>query len=544
MPAVSLKEYAAAIKRSGLLSADDVKQHYESFRASVSDSEKATNAELFASYLQSASLLTDWQNSNLLNGKYRGLVFGKFVMLRLLGVGGMGRVFLAQDQMLRRQVALKVLPKQSSENESVLQRFHREAQALARLDHPNIVRVHDVDSRDNTHYIVMEYVKGIDLRDLVQEQGPLSDETVADYARQVATGLSHAHANHLIHRDIKPANLLLDDKGTVKILDLGLALLQSDEDGSITADPTLAIGTADYIAPEQALNSHNIDQRTDIYSLGCTLYFLLTGQPPFATGTNSQRLLAHQVETAEPVNDVRSQKELPVANEALVAICARMMAKNPEARFHDCDELADALEAYVSTGQWTDSSTETEASELCLPEASLPTAAPQKPKKVVVKGRRNASAISKHKAKTANSSTSDTDSMGSSVTTSEQDAVRITRHDAPNNDGSKSGKKTRKRHSKSQPRSKSKSRKKKKPVALIAIVGCLLLAAVGMAAYVFSNRNNASSSATGTYYVVGDNTTYHCDDCRFVKGKSNVSVASSDQISSGHLQACGICKPD
>ena len=119
MPAVSLKEYAAAIKRSGLLSADDVKQHYESFRASVSDSEKATNAELFASYLQSASLLTDWQNSNLLNGKYRGLVFGKFVMLRLLGVGGMGRVFLAQDQMLRRQVALKVLPKQSSKNESL-----------------------------------------------------------------------------------------------------------------------------------------------------------------------------------------------------------------------------------------------------------------------------------------------------------------------------------------------------------------------------------------------------------------------------------------
>ncbi len=161
-------------------------------------------------------------------------------------------------------------------------RFQQEAKAIASLNHPNIVRAFDIDNENDTHYIVMEYVDGLDIQTLVKKNGPLSYDLVAEYTSQAAAGLQHAHDKGLIHRDIKPANLLVNREGVVKVLDLGLALFADDEQSSLTMEHNdKVLGTADYLAPEQAINSHKIDFRADIYSLGCTMYYMLTGRPPF-----------------------------------------------------------------------------------------------------------------------------------------------------------------------------------------------------------------------------------------------------------------------
>ncbi|MEL6109209.1 MAG: serine/threonine-protein kinase, partial [Planctomycetota bacterium] len=230
--------------------------------------------------------------------------------------------------------------------EASLERFHREARALAKLNHDNIVRVHDVDTREETHYIVMEFVEGADLSSLVRDRGPLPPVAAAEHIRQTAIGLEHAHSNGLIHRDIKPANLLLDTKGTIKILDLGLALLQSEEDESITADPARTIGTVDYVSPEQALNSREIDHRTDLYSLGCTLHFLLTGSAPFCVGTSAQRLMAHQKQNPPDIDDARMRAGLPPVAPWLKNICRKLMAKSPNDRHSSAAVLAEEIAHY------------------------------------------------------------------------------------------------------------------------------------------------------------------------------------------------------
>lgn len=345
MSELSLQQYVAFVEKSGLLSSEEVRTQFEAYRSAPSADSEAKSVEGFAKYLERSGLLTEWQNSNLLKGRHRGLMFGKFRVLHLLGIGGMGHVYLAEDQMLRRRVALKVLPHKRVSSATSRERFLREAQALARLNHDNIVRVFDVDVREDTHYIVMEFVEGTDLAKRVQTQGALSVEQACNYISQVAQGLEHAHRAKLIHRDIKPANLLVDQNEVVKISDLGLALLQLENLTSLTADPTKTIGTADYISPEQALNSRDIDARTDIYSLGCSLYFLLTGRPPFNEGSISQRLLAHQ--TAEPrdLNAVRSELGLSAISDGVEALCRRMMAKKPEERFASAGEVMQACQS-------------------------------------------------------------------------------------------------------------------------------------------------------------------------------------------------------
>jgi len=189
----------------------------------------------------------------------------------------------------------------------------------------------------------MEYVEGQDLQRMVREHGPLPYNLAVEYVRQAAEGLQHAHQAGLIHRDVKPANLLVDKNGTVKLLDLGLARFTDDERGSLTiAYDENVLGTADYLAPEQAVDSHRVDHRADIYSLGCTLYYLLTGHPPFSEGTLAQRIMKHQRE-APP--DIRADR--PDAPEDLVAICLKMMAKKPSGRFQTAGEVAQALRLWL-----------------------------------------------------------------------------------------------------------------------------------------------------------------------------------------------------
>jgi serine/threonine-protein kinase len=305
--------------------------------------EACDDPQKVAQHLTDAGLLTRWQCNKLLEGRSKGFTLGKYKLLDHLGTGGMSAVYLAEHINMQRRVAIKVLPQHRVKDSSYLGRFYREARAAAALDHPNIVHAYDVDNQGDTHYLVMEFVQGLDLQQMVKRQGALGYEAAADYIRQSAEGLAHAHRVGLIHRDVKPANLLVDAHGTVKVLDLGLARFADDSEASLTvAHDETVLGTADYLAPEQAINSHNVDTRADLYSLGCTLYFVLTGHPPFPDGTLPQRLMKHQTE--EPASIL---KDRPNAPPRLVEICQKMMAKSREKRYQTASEVSQALTEWL-----------------------------------------------------------------------------------------------------------------------------------------------------------------------------------------------------
>jgi serine/threonine-protein kinase len=257
----------------------------------------------------------------------------------------MSSVYLAEHLGMKHKRAIKVLPKSKLGNNSYLERFQREAKAIASLNHPNIVRAYDIDNDKDTHYMVMEYVDGADMQTLVRKHGPLPYLVAANYIAQSARGLQHAHDIGLIHRDVKPANLLVNRQGIVKVLDLGLALFEDDKnDASLTMEYNdKVLGTADYLAPEQAINSHNVDHKADMYGLGCTLYFLLTGHPPFPDGSIASRIIKHQ-NSMPP--DIR--KDRPDCPGELDGICVKMMQKDPKFRYGSCNQVADVLEAWIA----------------------------------------------------------------------------------------------------------------------------------------------------------------------------------------------------
>jgi predicted Ser/Thr protein kinase len=289
-------------------------------------------------------LLTAFQAEQLLAGRYKGffLLGGQYKVLRPLGRGGMGTVFLCEHRQLDRLVAVKVLPREQARDKVTLERFQREARAAAALDHPNIVRVHDVSPGPGPAFLVMEYAEGKDLQEVLDQRGPVPYRKAVGYALQAAAGLQHAHERGVVHRDIKPGNLLLDRHGVVKVLDMGLARFL-DKDDRLTQDFDTAgvLGTADYISPEQAIASSDVDGRTDIYSLGVTLYTLICGRTPFG-GSAAQKLIAHQVRKALPAHQVRS--EVP---EALSAVVSRMMAKELNRRYATAAEVIAALAPFV-----------------------------------------------------------------------------------------------------------------------------------------------------------------------------------------------------
>jgi serine/threonine protein kinase len=254
-------------------------------------------------------------------------------------------VYLAEHMSMRRRVAIKVLPISKADNPSALGRFYREARAAGGLDHPNLVKAHDIDEENGLHYLVMEYVDGSSLQEIIARVGPMSPERAAHYISQAALGLQAAHVGGLIHRDIKPANILLDRNGVIRVLDLGLARFYSDDEDQLTLkyDEKNVLGTADYVAPEQALNSHEVDIRADIYSLGATCYFLLSGQPPFPGGKAAQKLIWHQTRMPKPLCDVRA--DVPIE---LSAVVQKMLAKDPRQRQQTPAEVAEALAPWTA----------------------------------------------------------------------------------------------------------------------------------------------------------------------------------------------------
>jgi serine/threonine-protein kinase len=302
------------------------------------------NPKKLASFFVKDNLLTDWHVEKLLGGKYKGFFLGKYKLLGHIGTGGMSSVYLAEHIRMGDKRAIKVLPKSRVRDATYLARFQLEAKAIASLNHPNIVLAYDIDNEEDVHYIVMEFVDGLDLQQLVKRDGAIDPSKAAELIKQAARGLEHAHANGVIHRDVKPANLLIDKKGRVRLLDMGLALVSAGDDESLTvANNENVLGTADYLAPEQALNSHEVDHRADIYGLGCTLYFLLTGKPPFSDGTLAQRIAKHQTEMPTPIRQIRSD-----CPGELEGVCVKMIQKDPRYRYQSAGDVADALEKFVS----------------------------------------------------------------------------------------------------------------------------------------------------------------------------------------------------
>jgi len=343
MATLSVEGFIEYVEKSTLVDAPILQAALDEIKANHGG-ELPADADVLANLLIEKKLLTSWQVEKLMEKKYRAFFLGKYRILRLIGSGGMSFVYLAEHKLMHRQRAIKVLPRRRVKDSSYLARFHLEAQATSQLDHPNIVRCYDVDNEDDTHYIVMEYIEGKDLNTIVKQEGPLPLELAANYIAQSAEGLAHAHEKGLIHRDVKPANLLVDTKGILKILDLGLALFCDNEQASLTIEHNEnVLGTADYLAPEQAVNSHRIDHKADIYGLGCSLYFVLTGRPPFPDGTLAQRIAKHQTQMPEDIRKVR-----PDCPRDLADICVKMMQKRPEKRYANMREVAIALEGWLA----------------------------------------------------------------------------------------------------------------------------------------------------------------------------------------------------
>ncbi len=272
---------------------------------------------------------------------------GQYLLLEKLGQGGMGAVYKALHTRLKRVVALKVLPPDRAHDSQMLARFHREMEAIGKLDHPHIVRATDAGEADGRHFLVMEYVEGLDLSKIARLCSPLSLSDACELVRQAAVGLQYAHEHGLVHRDVKPSNLILATDGRVKVLDLGLARLQGGPStGEELTDSGQVMGTADYMAPEQGAGSHQVDVRADVYSLGCTLYKLLVGQPPFPApryDSTMRKLWAHAQEPVPPVREARA--DVP---ELLAAVLARLLAKSPDDRPATPAEVASALVPFVA----------------------------------------------------------------------------------------------------------------------------------------------------------------------------------------------------
>ena len=325
---------------SGLVTENQIREAVcalvETGRSSASRIDEVTDREL-VDELISRGLVTNYQSDQLRAGRNK-LTLGNYVITDWIGQGGMGQVFKGIHQVMGRIVAIKVLPLNKT-TENTVDSFMREIRTQARLDHPNLVRAHDAGKDGNVHYLVVEYVPGTDLRRLVRSRGKLSIQQAASIIRQAAEGLDYAHQQHLIHRDVKPGNILVTPEGVAKVSDLGLAAFMAEGEN----DPRHGkiVGTADYLSPEQIQNPRDITKASDIYSLGCTLYYAVTGKVPFPGGTAKNKAKRHLEET--PWHPRRFNEEI---SDEFVDLIADMMEKSPTNRIQSAGEVAARLEPW------------------------------------------------------------------------------------------------------------------------------------------------------------------------------------------------------
>jgi serine/threonine protein kinase len=332
---ISTGEFVRCLTESGLFDIADI----------LPDSGElaAIDPATAAQKLVEAGKLTGFQADAVLGQRLGELRIGNYEILDRLGAGAMGTVFKARHRRMKRIVALKVLSREVAGSEKFAPRFQREIETIARLTHPNIVMAFDADEDETGPFLVMEFVNGRDLASDVKNSGPLSVAEVLDRILQAARGLEYAHAQGIIHRDIKPGNILRDQEGVVKVADLGLARLNSSEhepDGSASLTQAgMVVGTAEYMSPEQAIDSGQVDHRADIYSLGCTLHFLLTGRAPYQATSLMSMLLKHRDAPIPQLSDY-----LPDMPPELSEIFRRMVAKAPEERYQTMTEVVRELE--------------------------------------------------------------------------------------------------------------------------------------------------------------------------------------------------------
>ena len=338
-----MDDVPAAPCASRLLSEDEIAD-------SVSSAAIESSSTAFGDQLVAAKKLTSFQVNALLSGSDDPLTLGEYIVQDLVGRGGMGTVYRAVHRRMKRTVAIKVLRRDIAHADLLSQRFLREVEVAAKLCHPNVVTAYDAGEQNGISYLVSEFIEGQNLGELVRQYGPLSLPLAVDVVQQAARALEYVHRAGVIHRDIKPSNLLIDDAGNVKLLDVGLARVNSPgaSDNAHASDLTttgMIMGTVDYMSPEQAQNTRLADERSDVYSLGCTLFFLITGHAPYAKGTGIERLLAHR---EQPIPSLcRLSPQVP---KSLDQLLSSLMAKKPVDRLASMQELVQQLELLKVAG--------------------------------------------------------------------------------------------------------------------------------------------------------------------------------------------------
>ncbi len=340
---ITAEEFLRHVLRSGLVERDELQASLRQVPR-----EQREDPWLLAEHLIRYGKLTRFQAGRLLKGIAQGLIFGPFRVLAPIGKGGMGKVFLVRDMRSQQLVALKILPPKLARAEvRMMARFRREMELSQKVAHAHIAWTYEVGEVRGVPYIAMEYIPGRTLSRIVNEDGPLKPTRACRLMAEVASALSHAHEQGLIHRDLKPGNILITPRDQAKVLDLGLALIEGEivHDAMVVGGQGYIVGTMDYIAPEQTLDAASVDPRCDLYSLGCTLYFALSGQPPFPGGTSKEKIARHRREQPVPLATLA-----PHVPAGLIEFVERLMSKNPDDRPDNAQQVEQELR-FWATGE-------------------------------------------------------------------------------------------------------------------------------------------------------------------------------------------------
>jgi serine/threonine protein kinase len=339
-PPRTVEEFLRAVLRSRVVSRDALLEALRDMPR-----EQRGDMQAVSQHLVKKGKLSRFQASKIRKGAGRGLLMGPYQILAPIGRGGMGTVYMARDERSSELVALKVLPPNRARGEErLLARFQREMEISRRVAHPHLAWTYETGQRHGVHYIAMEYIPGKNLSRLISEEGPLRLPRAARLMAEVAAGLEHAHNQGLVHRDLKPSNIVITPNDHAKVLDLGLALVTGEQGSEVVVGGhNYIVGTMDYIAPEQTVDAAHVDCRSDIYSLGCTLYFALTGRPPFPGGSSRDKVRRHRGD--EPESLLILQPSLPAG---FVRVVEKMMAKNPDDRYPSAAAVEEELRNWAS----------------------------------------------------------------------------------------------------------------------------------------------------------------------------------------------------